>query len=206
MKLLFVNITIFLQLHTHDVFHIKVSENEENEMSYVLPTKSVELEHISSFTPQLSKYQWVFISLPNPQFAPYFLVSELSKIPKNTIVGRFGCLPTSLISRSSNFRRCHPYPLLRHGFAISIDLLSKLTHNITSEFDFYDILDKANIVDDFRFYMPDENKHLHSFSISNTLSDKFARTTNPHFSNFFSSENSRHMLKSINSSSFSTQS
>lgn len=74
--------------------------------------------------PNITTTKWIFMSDFETAISPGYIKYILSMINnRNTIIGRFGCIPTSSITsyNVTYFKLCYKYPILQSGFAISSD-------------------------------------------------------------------------------------
>jgi hypothetical protein len=86
--------------------------------------------------------------------ASYLLHILATFSPVNTIIGRFGCIPTSELASVREFKLCHKYPILKSGFVFSTDLAAQfqLLPNVSLEYSIGLSFSNATFYDDFRFH------------------------------------------------------
>lgn len=129
--------------------------------------------------------QWVAFFPSETGLSPFYLLNVLQSIrPRRTIIGRFGCIPTTEVPQSLPFKKCHTYPIRESGFAISFDLLKHLK-DLSTCFEYSIGLSLENVkntvmIDDFSFRFLPPQKRTSGFLISyfpSTASDMELHTT-----------------------------
>lgn len=130
-------IVLLVTLRFEDVALVRIgNENgEKNSVDELFPNV-VYSNGTNCLVSTIEDVNWVVVVSRETGFAPFYLLSLLQSIQAHrTVVGRFGCLPTSAVPENVAFKRCHRYPIAESGFAISVDLL-KHVKDISPRFEY----------------------------------------------------------------------
>jgi hypothetical protein len=138
----------------------------------------VETVKIEDFSKNLENFKnnkkWVIFAYQDTSISVNYILSILNEYSqRETVVGRIGCVPNSIVSSKRKTKTCMKYPILKSGFAVTSDLLKNLEffNENKTELDFGVLLQNAEFADDYRFhYFGADHK---------TRGEKFAATFFP---------------------------
>ena len=160
-------------LRVNDIAIVRTGFNSSQTTENVVDSIKIEDFH-SNLNNFRDNKKWIIFADTDTAISTNYILSILSEYSqKQTVVGRFGCIPNAVVSNKRKTKTCMPYPIIKSGFAVTSDLLKNLEFidETKSELDFGVLLQNTDFVDDFRFHYFDANHK--------TRGEKFAATFFP---------------------------